>query len=166
MSLIGRSVKRLEDRPLLTGSGRFAADITFPDTVYMRVVRSPYAHGLIKHIDAAAARALPGVVAGWTTADIADLPPIEFREGPIAKLAPFRQHVLARDRVRYVGEPVAVVFATDAYVAEDAAELVRIDVEEIDPILDAAAAPGDEKSTLATSSPGGTAATQPSGCPL
>src|SRR5205085_6200811 len=95
--------------------------------------------GRIKHIDTAAARALPGVVAVWTAAEIADLPPIEFREGPVAKLAPFRQPVLARERVRYVGEPVAAVFAADAYLAEDAAELVTIDVDELVPLLDASA---------------------------
>jgi carbon-monoxide dehydrogenase large subunit len=142
-SWIGASVERLEDPPLVIGRGRFAGDVSFPHQLHMRVVRSPHAHGLIKHIDTAAARALPGVVAVWTAADIADLPPIDFREGPNAKLAPFRQPVLAQDRVRYVGEPVAAVFAADAYLAEDAAELVTIEVEEIDPIVDAASPPGE-----------------------
>src|SRR5207302_523377 len=103
-----------------------------------------------KHMEPAAARALPGVVAVWTAAEIADLPPIEFREGPVAKLAPFRQPVLARERVRYVGEPVAAVFAADAYLAEDAAELVTIDIDEIDPIIDAAAPPGEFAPGLST----------------
>jgi aerobic carbon-monoxide dehydrogenase large subunit len=140
---IGVSVERLEDPPLVTGRGRFAGDMAFAHQLHMRVVRSPYAHGRIKQIDTAAARALPGVVAVWTAADVADLPPIEFREGPVAKLGPFRQPVLATDRARYVGEPVAAVFADDAYVAEDAAELVTIAVEEIEPILDASAPPGE-----------------------
>ena len=147
---IGASVERLEDPPLVVGRGRFAGDMAFPHQLHLRLVRSAYAHGRIKHIDAAAARALPGVVAVWTAADIADLPPIEFREGPIAKLAPFRQHVLAKDRVRYVGEPVAAVFADDAYVAEDAADLVQIEVDEIEPILDAAAPPGEFAPGLTT----------------
>jgi carbon-monoxide dehydrogenase large subunit/6-hydroxypseudooxynicotine dehydrogenase subunit gamma len=142
-SWIGASVERLEDPPLVTGRGRFVGDVSFPHQLHMRVVRSPYAHGLIKQIDTAAARALLGVVAVWTAADIADLPPIDFREGPNAKLAPFRQPVLAQDRVRYVGEPVAAVFADDPYVAEDAAELVTIAVAEIDPIIDASAPPGE-----------------------
>jgi aerobic carbon-monoxide dehydrogenase large subunit len=142
-SWIGASVERLEDPPLVTGRGRFAGDLSFPHQLHMRVVRSPHAHGRIKHIDTAAARALPGVTAVWTAADIADLPPIDFREGPNAKLAPFRQPVLATDRVRYVGEPVAAVFADDPYVAEDAAELVTIAVEELDPIIDASAPPGE-----------------------
>jgi carbon-monoxide dehydrogenase large subunit len=149
-SWIGASVERLEDPPLVTGCGRFAGDVSFPHQLHMRVVRSPHAHGLIKQIDTAAARALPGVVAVWTAADIADLPPIDFREGPNAKLAPFRQPVLAGDRVRYVGEPVAAVFAADAYVAEDAAELVTIEVEEIDPIIDASAPPGEFAPGLTT----------------
>ena len=86
-SWIGVSVERLEDPPLVTGRGRFAGDVAFPHQLHMRMVRSPHAHGRIKQIDAAAARALPGVVAVWTAADIADLPPIEFREGPVARLA-------------------------------------------------------------------------------
>ena len=90
----------------------------------MRIVRSSSAHGHLKTIEVAAAGAVPGVVAVWTANDIADIPPIDFREGPNDKLAPFRQPVLAKDYVRYVGEPVAAVFATDPYVAEDAAELV------------------------------------------
>src|SRR5947207_5864078 len=79
MSLIGRSVKRLEDRPLLTGSGRFAADITVPDMLYMRVVRSPVAFGRLAGLRIAEALAHPGAVAVWTAEDGADFPPIGFR---------------------------------------------------------------------------------------
>ena len=109
----------------------------------MRIVRSNHAHANIVSIDTEAARALPGVVAVWTAADIADVPPIDFREGPIEKLAPYRQPVLAIDKVRYVGEPVAAVFAEDPYVAEDAADLVTIEVEELPPLLDARDEPGE-----------------------
>jgi carbon-monoxide dehydrogenase large subunit len=77
---IGLSVERLEDRPLLTGRGRFAGDVSFPHQLHMRVVRSPYAHGRLKSIDASQAIRLPGVVAVWTADDIADLGPIDFRE--------------------------------------------------------------------------------------
>ena len=90
----------------------------------MRIVRSNFAHGKLRAIDAEAALALPGVHAAWTAPDIVDMPPIDFREGPIEKLAPFRQPVWRGRFVRYVGEPVAAVFATDPYLAEDAAELV------------------------------------------
>ena len=131
------SVERLEDRPLVTGHGRFAGDISFPHQLHMRMVRSSYAYGRLKAVDAAEARATRGVVAVWTAAEIADLPPIDFREGPNEKLAPFRQPVLARDIVRYAGEPVAAVFATDPYVAEDAADLVTVEVEELDAVIDA-----------------------------
>ena len=95
---IGASVPRLEDMPLVTGRGQFAADISFPRQLHMRIVRSANAHGVLKSINVDEARALRGVVAVWTARDIADLPPIDFREGPIEKLAPFRQPVLARDR--------------------------------------------------------------------
>jgi carbon-monoxide dehydrogenase large subunit/6-hydroxypseudooxynicotine dehydrogenase subunit gamma len=138
---IGASVERLEDWPLITGQGRFAADISFPHQLHMRIVRSPEAHANIVSIDTREARNLPGVVAIWTADDLANLPPIDFREGPNAKLAPFRQPVLARGCVRYVGEPIAAVFATDPYVAEDAADLVSADFESLPVVLDASLEP-------------------------
>ena len=143
MSFIGRSVPRLEDGPLVTGRGRFAADMGFPHMLHMRVVRSGYAHGRITSIDSSAALALPGVAAVWTSADVADIPPIDFRLTRIEGLAPYRQPILAKERVRYVGEPVAAVFAADPYVAEDAADLVGVEIAELPVILDAAAAPGE-----------------------
>ncbi|HEY1363074.1 MAG TPA: xanthine dehydrogenase family protein molybdopterin-binding subunit [Xanthobacteraceae bacterium] len=140
---IGRSVERLEDPPLVRGHGRFAGDIAFPHQLHMRIVRSSHAHGRIVSIDRSAARALPGVVAVWTSADIPDVPPIDFREGRIPAFDPYRQPVLAAGRVRYVGEPVAAVFAHDAYVAEDAADLVAISIEELPPLLRASDEPGE-----------------------
>ena len=140
---IGRSVLRLEDPPLVAGAGRFAGDISFPHQLHMRVVRSSHAHGNIVSIDTAAARAMPGVVAVWTSADIVDLPPIDFREGRIPALEPYRQPVLAREKVRYVGEPVAAVFAHDPYAAEDAADLVTMEIEELPVLLAADAEPGE-----------------------
>ena len=83
-------------------------------------------------IDSAAALAAPGVVAVWTSRDIADLPSIGLRGGlgtaaaDAARLTPYLQPVLAREQVRYVGEPVAAVFAEDPYLAEDAADLVDV----------------------------------------
>lgn len=136
MTVIGTSVRRLEDRPLLTGAGRFAADVSFPHELHMRVVRSPLAAGRIVSIDTELAEQLPGVVAVWTSADVADLPPIDFRMTKIQGLEPYRQTVLAVGHVRYVGEPVAVVFAEDAYVAEDGADLVFADIEPVDPLMD------------------------------
>src|SRR5436305_3813685 len=136
---IGMPVERLEDPPLVTGRGRFAGDINFTRQLHMRMVRSNHAHAGIVSIDTTAARKLPGVVAVWTAADIAEVPPIDFREGPIEKLAPYRQPVLAVDMLRYAGEPVAAVFADDPYVAEDAADLVTMEVEELPVLLDARA---------------------------
>ena len=124
---VGRSVTRLEDRPLLLGQGRFAADMNFPDQLHMRVVRSSHANARLLSIDAAAARATPGVHAVWTAADVADIPPIDFRLSKIAGLDGYRQRVLATDRVRYVGEPFAVVFAEDPYLAEDVADQVLLE---------------------------------------
>ncbi len=140
---IGQSVERLEDPPLVTGRGRFAGDINFPNQLHMRIVRSNHAHGRILSIDTDAARKLPGVVAVWTSADIPEVPPIDFREGPIEKLAPYRQPVLATGMVRYVGDPVAAVFAEDAYVAEDAADLVTMEIQELPPLLSAKDAPAE-----------------------
>jgi aerobic carbon-monoxide dehydrogenase large subunit len=142
MGFVGRSVTRLEDRPLVTGNGRFAADISFPGQLHMRVVRSAHAHGRIVSIDAEAARTAPGVVAVWTSADVSAVPPIDFRLTKIEGLDPYRQPILATDRVRYVGEPVAAVFAADPYSAEDAADLVAVEIEPFPEIMSADATPG------------------------
>src|SRR6266852_686863 len=142
-TFVGRSVRRLEDLPLVTGKGAFAADISFPQQLHMRVVRSAYAHAKIRSIDVAAARAVPGVHAGWTAADVEKIPPIDFRLTRVPGLEPYRQRVLASDRVRYVGEPIAAVFAGDAYLAEDAAELVSVEVEELPVRLRAEEEPGE-----------------------
>jgi CO/xanthine dehydrogenase Mo-binding subunit len=142
MNFIGRSVPRLEDPPLVTGSGCFAADISFPHQLHMRLVRSAVAHGRIVSIDTSRAQAVPGVAAVWTAAALADVPPIDFRLTRIEGLEPYRQPILARERVRYVGEPVAVVFAADPYRAEDAADLVAVEIDELPPLLRAEAPPG------------------------
>ncbi|MGH7110785.1 MAG: xanthine dehydrogenase family protein molybdopterin-binding subunit [Stellaceae bacterium] len=142
-SPIGRAVPRLEDPPLLTGRGAFVGDLGFPHQLHMRIVRSPYAHAVLRAVDIAAALAAPGVAAVWTGADLADLPPIDFRDPAAEALRPYRQPILARERLRYVGEPVAAVFASDAYFAEDAADLVTVEAEELLPIVDAGAAAGN-----------------------
>ncbi len=129
-------MQRLEDPPLITGRGRFAADINFPHQLHMRMVRSPHAHAEIRSIDTAQALALPGVYAVWTADDIPEIGPVDFRADRSAEeLKPYRQPVLAKARVRYVGDPVAAVFADDPYLAEDAAELVAIDYAELPAIV-------------------------------
>jgi carbon-monoxide dehydrogenase large subunit len=147
---VGRSVPRLEDRPLLTGQGHFSADISFAGQWHMRVVRSAVAHGKIKSIDTKAALELPGVHAVWTHADVADIPPIPFRLTGLKALEPYRQPVLAKDVVRYVGEPVAIVFADNAYLAEDAADLIGISIEPMRAKMLATEQPGIYEHELTT----------------
>ena len=134
--MIGESVRRLEDDPLLRGRARFIADISFPNQAHLRVVRSEVARGLIVDIDVSEALRADGVIGVWTGEDLASLPPIDFRQIGYDELLPYRQPVLARGSVRYVGEPVAVVVAEDAYVAEDIAELVIVEIEpqEMEPV--------------------------------
>src|SRR4051812_43341415 len=88
-TVIGRALPRLEDETLLRGKGRFADDISFPGQLHMRIVRSAYAHGKIVSIDATEARAIPGVVAVWTSDDISALGPIDFRDPAAEVLKPY-----------------------------------------------------------------------------
>jgi CO/xanthine dehydrogenase Mo-binding subunit len=150
MSVVGKAVPRLEDPPLLRGRGAFAADIDFPRQIHMRVVRAEMAHARLLRVDVAQALALPGVIAAWTGEEVAAIPPIPFRATKLKGLEPYCQPILARGRVRYVGEPVAVVFAEDAALAEDAADLVVVDLEELPALLDAAAPPRDFDDTHGT----------------
>jgi aerobic carbon-monoxide dehydrogenase large subunit len=133
--------------------------VVLPHTAHMVVVRSPIAHGKIVAVDSEAARAVPGVIAVWTAddlrQDLGSVPTISPRVSQDDRVLPYLQPVLADSRVRYVGEPVAVVVAESAYVAEDAAELVYVEVDELPAQLDleAAAKPvlfevGDEVAVL------------------
>ena len=149
--VLGRSVERLEDPPLVTGDARFAGDINFPHQLHMRVVRSPHAHAEITSIDCRAAAALPGIFAVWTAADIPDIGPVDFRADRASEnLKPYRQPVLAKGRVRYVGDPVVAVFAEDPYLAEDGAELVAVDYAELRVIVAADQEPGEFSPGLST----------------
>ena len=132
---------RKEDRRLLVGEGRFGADVQFPRMLHARIVRSAVACGRLTGIDTAAARAIPGVVAVFTAADLpGDIRiPVRLQVQAI-DLSCHLQPVLARSGVAYVGEPVAVVVAEDPYVAEDGAELVQVDIKPDDVLLDAAQA--------------------------
>src|SRR5262245_10963322 len=147
---IGSSVPRLEDRPLLLGRGRFAADVSFAGQWHMRVVRSPAAHGKLMAIDSETALRLPGVHAVWTHEDVKDIPHIPFRLTGLTALEPYRQPVLAKNVVRYVGQPVAAVFAEDPYVAEDAADLVHLSIEPMRATVSAAEPPAIYEDQLTT----------------
>ncbi len=137
MSYIGQNQKRLEDGPLLRGLGQFAPNISFEGELHMRVVRAPVAYGRLGALETARARALPGVFAIWTAKDVMEIGPIPFRQVNLPGMERFRQFILARDFVRYVGDPMAVVFADNPYIAEDAADLVTAEIDALDPCLDA-----------------------------
>ena len=121
MSVVGQRIRRLEDRRLLRGLGHFVDDVNRVRQLWMRVLRSPHAHARILAVRTAAALALPGVEMVLAGEDLAWAKPIPVRTRMEHRLDDFLQPVLARDRVRYVGEPVAVLLAEDLYLAEDAA---------------------------------------------
>src|SRR6202011_3932121 len=104
----------------------------------------------IRTVETARALAAPGVVAVWTGHDLADVSPIDFRDDRVERLVPYRQPVLARERVRYVGEPIAVVFAENPYQAEDAADEVTAELEELPPLMSTDDAPGEFAPGLST----------------
>ncbi len=138
---IGSRLKRKEDLRLLTGRGRYVADIALPGMLHAAIVRSPHGHARITGIDAEAALGAPGVVAVLTFADFAaTAKPIPMRLSPLAELQRFLQYPLASDKVRYVGEPVAAVVASSRYAAEDATELVEVDYEPLPAVVDGRAA--------------------------
>ena len=136
MAYIGARVKRNEDPRFLRGLGKFVADFSRPRMLHAMVFRSPCAHARIVNVDAAKASRLPGVVGVLTSADIVGVPAIPMRTGQIEGLERCLQTPLAKDKVRYVGEPVAVLVAQDRYVAEDAIELVDFEYEPLDAVTD------------------------------
>ncbi|HKP18544.1 MAG TPA: molybdopterin cofactor-binding domain-containing protein [Gaiellaceae bacterium] len=143
--LVGARVPRVEDPRLLTGRGRYIADISLPGMLHAAFVRSTFAHGKIRSVDTAEAKALPGVHAVWTGADVTPLTAGIPGGLQIEEMKATVQPAVASDYVRYIGEAVAVVVADSRHVAEDAAALIAVDVEPLPPVLDAeaAAAGGD-----------------------
>ena len=136
MTAAGRPL-RVEDGRLLTGAGRFVDDVDLSGQLWLRVVRSQVAHAIVRDVDTSAARAARGVHDVVTSADLPDVGPIPVRVQVVDQpLDPYLQPVLARERVRYVGEPIAAVLAEDPYAAEDAAELVAIGYEELPAVAD------------------------------
>ena len=137
MTFIGQPILRNEDKRLLTGGGTYSDDVTRPGMLHAAILRSSHAHGIIRGIDASEARALPGVVAVYSWADIAETAqPIPIRLAPLVGLDRFPQYSLASDKVRFVGEPIAVVVAESRYIAEDALNLIAVDMEELPAIVD------------------------------
>jgi 2-furoyl-CoA dehydrogenase large subunit len=139
-SWIGQPLARREDAALLTGTGRFADDLGVrPGTLHAAFVRSPHPHARLRGVEASAALAAPGVRAVLTGEDV------KRWAAPfvVGVKAPMEHWCLAVDKVRYVGEPVAVVVAEDRYLAEDALELVEVDYEPLDATVDVARATSD-----------------------
>jgi aerobic carbon-monoxide dehydrogenase large subunit len=125
---VGRPVRRREDEVLITGRGRYAGDLRFPGMLQMAVARSTVPYGVLSGVDLDAALAMPGVVAAFSAADLDELHGV-IVDTVLPDVHAIGRPVLAKDRVRYVGEPVAVVVAEDAYVAADAAASVVIETE-------------------------------------
>ena len=127
--MFGASVKRREDPRLITGEGQYTDDFKLPGMLQMKVLRSPYAHARIKSIDTSKAKALPGVHGVFTAKDLEGMvPPM-----PCAWLIPESDlkvptyTALASDKVRFVGDAVAIVVADDSYIADDALDLIAVD---------------------------------------
>ncbi len=138
---VGASVRRVEDERLLRGRGRYVDDIELKDQLHAAFVRSIHANARIRSIDVEAARALPGVHLVVTGNDLGALNAPLPAFVPDANMRhPHTQLPLATERVRYVGEAIAVVVATDRYVAEDAAQLVGVDYEPLPAVVDLATA--------------------------
>jgi len=135
-SFVGSPIERIEDLRFLRGGGQYVDDVSPPGLLHAVILRSAVAHGRIRRIDAAAALARPGVHAVITAADIGDVPTIPLRQEQLAAFTPFEQPVIADGKVRYVGEPVAVVVAETAAEAEDAAEALAVDIEELPVVAD------------------------------
>ena len=148
MSILGTRVVRIEDPRLLTAGGTYVDDLRVPQLIgaaRVTFVRSHHGHALITGVDASAALAAPGVIAVLTYQDINDIPPPppppEGGPPPGSEAAPlpmggvWQEPLLAVDRVRFVGEPVAMVLTDDSYQGEDAAELVSVDYEPLPAIV-------------------------------
>lgn len=143
---VGQAVARTEDPRLLIGKGRYTVDVSLPNEAHAIVLRSPYANARVLGVDTASAAAAPGVLAVLTGADVeADgikpipcLADIENRDG--TSRANVVQQILATDRVRHVGEPVALVVAETVAQARDAAELIDVDYDPIPAVTDPVAA--------------------------
>ncbi len=141
---IGKSVKRVEDKRFLTGKGKYTDDIVLPEMTYAQILRSPHAHAKILSIDTSEAEALEGVVAVFTGQHIAaaggfGVPcgwQVDFKNGETMKEPP--HPLLVADKVRHVGDGVAMIIAESKEIARDAADLIEVDYEELPAVTDAA----------------------------
>jgi 2-furoyl-CoA dehydrogenase large subunit len=142
---VGRPLERIEDAALLTGRGRYADDLpTRPDTLQAAILRSSHAHAELVAIDVGKARAAPGVIAVITRDEIRQLT----SNFVVGVKQPIECWALAVDRVRYVGEPVAVVVAEDRYLAEDALDLIEVEYRQLSAVVDPVAAASSDSPVL------------------
>src|SRR5246127_4015035 len=137
---IGSPVERMEDPRFLRGRGQFVGDLKREGMLHAAILRSPVAHGLLAGVDASAALGITGVRAVIRAKDIGAVPRIPLRLLPLPGTERFLQPVIAADRVRYVGEPVAVVLAQSAARAEDGVGAIALEIEELPPVADRRAA--------------------------
>ncbi|MDP6876063.1 MAG: xanthine dehydrogenase family protein molybdopterin-binding subunit [Alphaproteobacteria bacterium] len=138
--MIGARVQRVEDPRMLTGHGRFIDDINLPRTLHIAFCRSDHGHARIAAIDSAEAAGMPGVAAVVTAADIEGLLQTVRATSTMANFHGTELPVLAMDKVRHVGEPIAAVLAESRYLAEDAAERIAVTYEALPTVIDPAAA--------------------------
>jgi aerobic carbon-monoxide dehydrogenase large subunit len=144
-----RSIPRLEARRLAEGRGRYLDDVLAPGTLHAVFARSTEPHALVRGVDTSRARALPGVVAVWTAQDLAAFGARPIPIGwEIPGQRPSAMPLLAAERVRFVGDPVAMVVADDRYIAEDACELIGLDLEPLPVAADLDAALADDAPLL------------------
>src|SRR5258708_26198509 len=134
--MIGAALPRKEDYRFVTGQGRYLDDIVFPGCLHAHFVRSSHAHARIAAIDCTAARSAEGVVAVVTGRELAEWTNPARMAPPIEGLHPVVFTTLPINKVRFIGDPVVCIIATDRYLAEDAAELVTIDYEVLEPVAD------------------------------
>ncbi|MGH8849060.1 MAG: xanthine dehydrogenase family protein molybdopterin-binding subunit, partial [Polaromonas sp.] len=144
-SHVGQSVPRVEDDALLSGRGRYGDDLGVPSgTLHAAVLRSPHAHAELLLLDASAALALPGVRAVLTGEDVQRWS----QPFVVGVKQPMEHWALAVDRVRYAGEPVAVVIAESRYLAEDALDAIRVNYRALPALVDIERAIGDDAPLL------------------
>lgn len=133
---VGAPLDRREDLRFLTGRGTYVDDLALPGMLHMDVLRSPHAHAIVRAIDTSRARALPGVTAVFAGADLEGIVPALPSAGGLPGLRSPVHHALATDRVRFVGDAVAVVVASDRYAARDARDAIDVDYEPLPAVTD------------------------------
>ena len=135
-AFIGSPIERLEDLRFLTGRGQYSDDLTDERMLHAVFLRSAIAHGRIRKIETAVALARPGVHAVITAADIGEIPTIPLRHDPLPSSKFYVQPIIAAEKVRFVGEPIAVVVADSVALAEDALEAIAVDIEPLPAVVD------------------------------